>query len=99
MEIIITRQGDMVIGEFEPGNGTRYTAIAVPWAAHSDLMMGALGALANGWLVTSGNTARSYLFQKEGALTDRYIQERLGGGPPDYPFFGDLIRQMLQRPS
>lgn len=91
----ITREGNTIIGEYEPGNGTRYTAIAVPWTADSYLTMGMLGNVTDGWLVISGNSGRAYLFQKEGTLVDEYIADHLGG---DYPYFGHLIRQMLGRP-
>ena len=95
----ITTEGSYRIGEYEPGNGTRYTAVAIPWTNHPDLMMGALGAVTNGWLVTSGNSSRSYLFQQHGNLLDKYIQEKLGGYGGDYPYFGDLIRQLIARPG
>ncbi len=95
----IIRQGNTIIGEYEPGNGTRYTAIAVPWITNADLMMGTLGSVADGWLVVSGNQGRAALFQKYGTLVDHYIMEKLGSGPDDYPYFGDLIRALIGRPG
>lgn len=88
----ITVERNYIIGEYEPGNGTRYTAIAVPWTADPYLTMGSLGSVTDGWLVVSGNSGRAYLFQKYGTLTDEYIWEHLGG---DFPYFGDLIRQLI----
>ena len=82
------------IGEYEPGNGTRYTAVAVPWRAGSTQVMGSMGFVTKGWLVVSGNSARAYLFQEGGYLVDDTIQEHLGGYDGDYPYFGDLIRAL-----
>ena len=86
-----------IIGEYEPGNGTRYTAVAIPWKAPADRVMGALGFVSDGWLVVSGNSGRAYLFQRGCYLLDDDIQEILGGHPGDYPYFGDLIRSMIMR--
>tara|TARA_Y100000310_G_scaffold326184_1_gene390750 strand:+ start:2797 stop:3102 length:306 start_codon:yes stop_codon:yes gene_type:complete len=85
----------VLVGEYEPGNGTRYTAVAVPWAFED--MMGALGQVSEGWLGGSGNTARTYLLQRGGYLVDDYIQSKFGGLPGDYPYFGDLIRALTGR--
>ena len=85
------------IGEYEPGNGTRYTAVAVPWHAAPTQVMGALGYVTSGWLVVSGNSARAYLFQEGGFLLDVAIQQHLGGYEGDYPYFGDLIRALTHR--
>lgn len=91
----ITEKNGVRIGIYEPGNGTRYTAIAVP--IEPDTPLGALGYVEQGWLVVSGNTARAYLFQKSGYLLDYYIQENLGGHRGDYPYMGDLIRALIER--
>ena len=93
----ITQTQSCTIGEYEPGNGTRYTAVAIPWMGREDQVMGALGFVSDGWLVVSGNSGRAYLFQKDGYLVDAAVQEHLGGYPGDYPYFGDLIRSMIQR--
>lgn len=95
----ITVEGNYFIGEYEPGHGTRYTAIAVPWRAGPKMVMGQLGYVSDGWLVISGNSGRAYLFQKDGYLADDTIQEHLGGYPGDYPYFGDLIRTLIMRPE
>ena len=93
----ITQTYSCIIGEYEPGNGTRYTAVAIPWKARESQVMGALGFVSDGWLVVSGNSGRAYLFQKDGYLVDAHIQRHLGGDPGDYPYFGDLIRSMIMR--
>ena len=93
----ITQRQSCIIGEYEPGNGTRYTAVAIPWKARNDQVMGVMGFVSDGWLVVSGNSGRAYLFQKDGYLVDDAVQEHLGGYPGDYPYFGDLIRSMIQR--
>ena len=93
----ITQTQSCIIGEYEPGNGTRYTSVAIPWTAQEDQVMGALGFVSDGWLVVSGNFGRAYLFQKDGCLLDEYIQKHLGGYSGDYPHFGDLIRSMIKR--
>ncbi len=93
----------MKIGESEPGNGMRYTAIAIPWENYPDgaqapIMVGALGSVSKGWLVVSGLTGQAHLFQEDGTLVDRYIHEKLGGSAArDYPYFGDLIRDLTER--
>ncbi len=83
------------IGEYEPGNGTRYTAVAVRW--RFDGLMGRMGCVEDGWLVVSGNSGKAYLFQHSGTLLDEYIQKHLGGFAGDYPFFGDLVRKLVER--
>lgn len=93
--LIIESIGGLRVGEFEPGNATRYTAVAVRWQVHKT--MGAMGYIEDGWLVVSGNSGRAYLFQKRGILLDEYIQEHLGGFNGDYPYFGDLIRKLIGR--
>ena len=91
----ITQTQCYTIGEYEPGNGTRYTAVAARW--QHDVVMGVMGRVSDGWLVVSGNTGKAYLFQHKGMLTDEYIQEHLGGFSGDYPYFGDLIRKLVDR--
>lgn len=85
----------MRIGEYEPGNGTSYKAIVVKFPFNSSFNV--MGRVSDGWLVVNCNTARSHLFQPEGLLMDRYIREKLGGGPSDYPAFGDLVRKLVYR--
>lgn len=85
----------MRIGEYEPGNGTSYKAIAVKFPFNSNFKM--MGRVSDGWLVVNCNIARSHLFQREGLLFDKYIREKLGGGPDDFPYFGDLIRKLIYR--
>lgn len=82
-------------GHYEPGNGTSYRVIAVRWQDAE--YQQALGEVSDGWLVVSCNSGRAYLFQAEGCLYDGYIQEHLGGLPGDYPYFGDLVRAVLER--
>lgn len=83
------------IGEYEPGTGTNYKVIAVPW--HYAGSMNALGRVTGGWLVVNCNNRKAYLFQKEPYLTDNYIQEKLGGYHDDYPHLGNLVRKILER--
>lgn len=93
----INVHGHLKIGEYEPGNGIRYTAVATLWAA-GPVSMGVLGVVSDGWLVVSGNSGKAYLFQHGGYLIDSYIQENLGGSPDDFPYFGDLVRLMVGTP-
>ena len=93
----ITQTSSCIIGEYEPGNGTRYTALAIPWKAQESQVMGALGFVSDGWLIVSGNSGMAYLLQKGGYLLDEYVQKHLGGYRGDYPYFGDLIRSMIKR--
>lgn len=86
----------MRIGEYEPGNGTSYKAIAIKFPFDSSF--NALGSISlGGWLVVNCNTQLAYLFKEKGYLHDSYIQEKLGGLRGDYPWFGDLIRKLLGR--
>ena len=95
----ITVVDNVFIGEYEPGNGTRYTAIAVPWTATPEQVMGRLGFVADGWLVVSGNSGRAHLFQRYGTLSDNYIAEKLGGYGGDFPYLCTLIRRLIGRPE
>ena len=90
---------DILAGEYSPGNGTNYKAIAVRWP--SDASFNYLGSIhKGGWLVINCNTRLAYLFQQRGMgliLADWYIQEKLGGTKEDYPYFGDLVRKLISR--
>ena len=94
----ITATGSYLVGQYEPGNGTRYTAVAIRWRSSPDLVMGRIGVVSDGWLLVSGNSGRAYLFQRYGPLVDDYIQDHLGGSAGDYPYFGDLVRALIGRP-
>ena len=99
-DITITVQGDTRIGEYSPGNGTRYTAIAVPFSQENvpdTIPMGVMGMVADGWLVAYGLTGRAYLFQRDGHLSDGYLAEKLGVHPGDLPWATDLIRELIGR--
>jgi len=88
----------ILVGEYEPGNGTNYKAIAVRWP--SDASFNYLGSIySEGWLVVNCNTRLAYLFQEQGVLVDKYIRETLGGTEEDYPYFGDLVRKLISRES
>ena len=87
------------IGVYEPGNGTRYVAVAIPW--RGDINMAALGEVTDGWLLVAGN-GRAYCFQSKGFLTDDYVEEKLGGkgyNECDIPHLAHLIRTLLGRPN
>ena len=94
-DIQVTVQGGTRIGEYSPGNGTRYTAIAVP-ISH-DQPMGVMGMVQSGWLVAYGLTGRAHLFQRDGHLSDGYLEEKLGIRPGDFPWAADLIRELIGR--
>ncbi|MEE9519418.1 MAG: hypothetical protein V3V93_04045 [bacterium] len=80
---------------YEPGNGTAYSAVAMRYRLGS---CGGLGSVDDGWVVVSGLTCKAYLFQKDGGpLVDEYIKEKFGGLDGDYPFFGDLVRTLVDR--
>ena len=96
LKITLGIQSEIRRGHYEPGNGTSYRAIAVRWK--SDEYQQILGAVSDGWLVVSCNTGKAYLFQSHGTLLDEYIQKHLGGYNADYPYFGDLIRELINRP-
>jgi hypothetical protein len=94
-DIQITVQGDLRIGEYSPGNGTRYTALAVP-ISHDGAPIGVMGAVSDGWLVAYGN-GRAHLFQRAGHLSDGYLEAKIGIEPGDQPFAGNLIRALIGR--
>ena len=94
-DITITVQGDLRIGEYEPGNGTRYTAIAVPFS-HEKPMNG-MGIVSDGWLVAYGISGRASLFQADGYLSDSYLSEKLDIRAGDLPWAADLIRELIGR--
>jgi len=86
----------ILVGEYEPGNGTNYKAIAVRWP--SDASFNCLGTInPGGWLIVNCNNGLAYLFKEKGLLADWYIQEKLGGTKEDYPYFGDLVRKLISR--
>lgn len=94
----ILTTGNILIGEYEPGNGINYKAIAIRWPSEENF--NALGSIyVPGWLVVNCNTQLSYLFQSKKVLVDDYIQEKLGGLNSDYPYFGDLVRKLIGRPN
>lgn len=85
-------------GFYEPGNMTRYTAVAIHMPG--EVGLGILGVVTDGWLVVSGNTGKAYLFQGGKApLLDDYVQQHLGGLDGDYPYMGDLVRKLTDRPG
>ena len=94
-DIQITVKGDLRIGEYEPGNGTRYTAVAVAYS--HDQPMGIMGMVADGWLVAYGISGRASLFQPDGYLADAYLAEKLGIRSCDLPWAADLIRELIGR--
>jgi hypothetical protein len=95
-DINITDQGNVRIGEYCPGNGTRYTAIAVP-ISHDGAPIGVMGAVSEGWLVAYGLTGRAHMFQGVGYLSDGYLAEKLGIRAGDCPWATDLIRELIGR--
>lgn len=95
---ITENEAGVRVGEYEPGNGTNYKAIAVPWGPE-ERSMNALGWIRTGWLVVSCNNALAYLLQEHGYLADDYVRDKLGGVRDDYPYMGDLIRALIDRPN
>jgi hypothetical protein len=93
---IIELNKHILVGEYNPGNGTNYKAIAVKWPSGANFNY--LGCIyPEGWLVINCNTCLAYLFQRKKMLADPYIQEKLGGAKEDYPYFGDLVRKLISR--
>lgn len=95
MELTIHHHGaNYRVGEWEPGNGTRYTAVAIPWS--TPISMGHMGFVKEGWLVVYGS-GKAHLLQKVGYLADPYLAEHFGILPGDFPWAGDLIRALVDR--
>jgi hypothetical protein len=95
----LTENNGMLVGEYEPGNGTRYTALAIPWTDQDQLMLGGIGVVSDGWLVTYCNTGRAYLLQKKGWLTNEYLAEKFVIYREDIPYAAELIRTLTGRPG
>lgn len=92
----IQRHKNIIIGHWEPGNGTSYKAIAVRWQIGG--YMQALGNVSNGWLVVNCLTGRAYLLQdKVGYLHPEYVEEKFGGRLADAEKMAELISAMLDR--
>ena len=95
-EIMIYPLGGALVGECQQINGTSYRAIAIRWMSGQNF--NAMGCIdPGGFLVINCNTRLAYLFQEKGLLVDSYIQEKLGGLSGDYPYFGDLVRELISR--
>lgn len=106
-DIIIRKlENGILVGEYEPGNGTNYKAIAVEFPSEDNFNY--LGAIRSpGWLVVNCNNGKSWLFQKQGYLADRYVQEKLGSKgkkfkeflerEKDYLYLGSLVRRLIGR--
>ncbi len=94
MELTIYHEANYRVGEWEPGNGTRYTAVAIPWT--SPMLMGTMGFVEEGWLVVYGS-GKAYLLQPAGILTDQYLAKHFDIRPADFPWAGDLIRALVDR--
>ncbi len=93
MELTIHHETNYRVGEWEPGNGTRYTAVAVPWV--TPIQMNNMGYVEEGWLVVY--RGRAHLLQPAGSLADRYLAEHFDIRPGDFPWAGDLIRALVER--
>lgn len=85
------------VGEYEPGDGKRYTAVALRWETNSKAGLGALGHVRDGWLVTYGNNGKSYLLQRAGVLVDDYLAEKFSISDQELPHAADLLRRLLDR--
>ena len=87
---------NILTGEYNPGNGTNYKVIAIRWPSGANFNR--LGSInPGGWLVVNCKNGLAHLFQEKGLLADSYIQEKIGGLPEDYPYFGDLVRELISR--
>jgi len=96
----ITRAADGTtrLGVWEPGNGTRYTAIAVPWHDSSQRSWNQLGSVRKGWLVVTGS-GRAYLLQEHIVLLPGYVGEKFGYNINDAYFVALLINELLRGPQ
>ena len=95
MKLTIHHETDYRVGEWEPGNGTRYTAVAIRWV--TPILMNRMGYVEDGWLVVCGLTGKAHLLQARGYLADHYLAEHFGILPGDFPWAGDLIRALVDR--
>lgn len=97
--------GKFWTGIYEPGNGTRYTAVGVflPGGLDSMGMLGTANGEGRGcWLVTLGNTGRAYALQPDGSkfLHPDYVAKKfdLTSGE-DARHATALIASMIGRPG
>ncbi len=94
MEMTIHHEEHYRVGEWNPGNGTRYTAVAIPWT--TAIQMNRMGYIETGWLVVYGS-GNAHLLQPAGHLADHYLAEHFDILPGDFPWAGDLIRALVER--
>ena len=94
--LIERREDGIIFGKYEPGNSTRYTALAVPMKGLVDC--GWLGAIHGGWLVVSGMAnCRGYLLPRGWHPDPYYVAEKfdLKNGE-DIECFTRLLEAMLK---
>ena len=83
-----------IYGEYEPGNATRYTALAMPIDNYCNC--GWLGTVLDGWLVASGMTnCKAYLVPKNIHLEVNWIGEHFDLQGEDAKMFTELLKKML----
>ncbi len=93
---VVTYRDGYIEGFYEPGNSTRYTAVAIPTNGH--LQVGSLGLVTDGWIVVSGMANRqAYLLSKHPYLLHPdYIEDKFDLHGQDAEMFTILLKAMLK---
>ena len=78
----------------EPGNGTRYDVFGFRVSGRL-FTGGRLGSITDGWLITLGTTARSYLFGDGDIIAPWYVEEKLGVRAGDSTEVARIIAELI----
>lgn len=92
----VTQREGYIQGSYEPGNSTRYTAVAIPTDGY--LCLGWLGSIDDGWIVVSGMANKKAHLLDSSCLYPRYIAEKFDLHGPDAEMFTELLKAMIGRP-
>ncbi len=97
--VIVTPIGDnVVVYDWSPGNGTRYT-ISVSKLNTESVVFGCVGSVYDGWLVMCGLTRLAYMLQPSGELSVSYIAEKFKlNFVEDKKYVTQLIAYAICRP-
>jgi len=101
----------MRLGIYQPGNGTRYTVLAMRWSAPpptstvyplTPVSLGELGYVPNGWLVVicMSVPGKAYLLADSGFLATSYVMSHFKiDSEEDANHITHLISRLIGRPS
>ena len=92
---LVEHRDSYIYGKYEPGNGTRYTAVAI--STNGYLSLGWLGSVEDGWIIASGMASqKAYLITKHEYLHPDYVGEKFDLRGEDAEMFTELLKAMLR---